>query len=63
MKRIKVLTGILFVIGLFLILGEAGRSDMLMELHQEYHMNYLKIIFGILMMLPLPHVLNKEGGK
>ena len=58
MKRIKTIAAIAFMIGFVLILSEAGADDLMTELHQEHAVNTLKMLFGLLLCLPLPLVMN-----
>lgn len=52
----KKLAGIAFVIGFVLILGEAGTDDLMVLTHQEHIINVWKLIFGVLLCIPLPMV-------
>lgn len=54
MKTIKTAAGIAFALGFILVLGAAGASDMAMEMQQAHNINWLQILGGILLMLPLP---------
>lgn len=62
MKAIKIIAGIAFALGLFLILGAAGASDMAIKMHQAHQVNWLQLIGGVLLMLPLP-ILNMKKGN
>lgn len=64
MKALKIFTAIIFIIGMMLIITEAGMDDlMVMELHQDHDLNFIKLCFGILMMLPLPYALSMERNR
>lgn len=54
MKTIKIAAGIAFALGFILILGAAGASDMAMEMQQAHNINWLQILGGLILMLPLP---------
>lgn len=53
-RRIKLITGILMVIGLILMLGEIGTAEIMDRLGEPYKFNYLQVIIGFLMAMPFP---------
>lgn len=58
----KVIAVIACLIGFGLIICAAGTDDYyVMHLHQEHSLNWLQEVIGILMCIPLPVILNKEG--
>ena len=58
----KVIACIAFLIGLALVICEVSTDDFyVMQLHQEHTLNWLQIMIEILMCIPLPVLLNKEG--
>lgn len=53
MKVLKVLSGIIFAVGLFMIIGEVGTDDFYtMELHMEHSINWVRIMLGFMLLLP-----------
>lgn len=54
MKIMTVLEYVAMIIGLILVFGAIGTDDFyLMELHQAHDLEYVKIIIGVLMCLPV----------
>lgn len=52
MKALKIISGIIFAVGLLLIIGAVGQDDFFtMELEQAHAMNWIQIIIGMLMAL------------
>lgn len=61
MKTLKTAAGIAFAIGFILILGAAGASDMANELQQVHTTNWIQIIGGLILMMPLPIINARKG--
>ena len=61
MRFIKTISAIAFALGVILIIGAAGTNDMMNELQQPHSVNWLQVIGGLLLMLPLPIVNMKKG--
>lgn len=61
-KAIKIISAAFFLIGFAMVLCEVSTDDyFLMELHQEHNMNYVLLIAGVLMWIPMTIIAIKEG--
>lgn len=55
MKALKIIFGIICAAGILLIIGTIGQDDFnTMVLQQPHETNYLQLIIGFLMVLPMP---------
>lgn len=63
MKTVKIISGIAFVIGLFLIFCVAGADDYYMEIGVPHATNIVLAFVGLALMIPFPVILNSRKGR
>ena len=63
MKVARIISGIMFAIGFFLIMCVVGANDYYMEMGINHPTNFILAFVGIAMIIPFPVILNTKKGR